>query len=131
MYGLTLLFIFLLVIHRPLATPLMNCLELYNECVILGCTCLLIGFIETNSGSSARDTLGWLFVGLASSIIAATAGAILYELGSWVRKKWSAWKENKTAKKYDLGVFDAKDGCRLEDFEDRTREDEKIGEIFD
>jgi hypothetical protein len=99
MYFLTMPFVFLLVIHPPLLTPVMNRLELYNEVVILACTCLLIGFTDIPSTTETRNNIGWVFIGLASTIIAATAGVIVHQVATFIYGKWRAWQAN-NAKMY-------------------------------
>jgi hypothetical protein len=121
MYGLTLPFIFLLIIHPPLMTPLMNRVELYNESIILSCTCLLIGFTDYSTEAAARDTLGWLFIGVASTIIAVTVAVIVYEVSTSLYGKWRTFRESQVAKKYDIRVVDAKDDCKLEDIEEPSK----------
>ncbi len=130
MYGLTMPFIFLLIAKPPLLTPLMNRLELYNELIILCCTCLLIGFTDYSTDAPTRDTLGWLFIGLAASIIAVTAVAILFELAASLHAKWLAWRENQAAKKYDLSASLATREATEEPGRLRT-EQEKASAVFD
>ncbi len=46
MYLSTNLFILLLVVHPPLATPLMNRVELINEYLVFSCSLILFGFTD-------------------------------------------------------------------------------------
>jgi hypothetical protein len=64
--------------HPPLSTPMMNRLELFNEVIIMICTCMLIGFTDY-SQTKMNDNYGWTFITLASSIIGVALLAIVYE----------------------------------------------------
>jgi hypothetical protein len=86
MYLMNLPFIALLVFYPPLATPLMNRLEIYNEMIILICTCMLIGFTDYPE-KKLGEGFGWAFIGLASSIIGVTLLVILYQILSVLYRK--------------------------------------------
>ncbi len=79
---------------------------------------MLIGFTDYSTDAETRDTLGWVFIGLASSIIAVTAAAIMYEVSTIVKGKWITWKENQAAKKYDMSVVNRRDGYSPEEVND-------------
>ncbi len=80
---------------------------------------MLIGFTDYSTDAATRDTLGWIFIGLASSIIAVTAAAIVYEVSTLLKGKWIIWKEKQTAaKKYDINIVNRRDGRSLEEIND-------------
>ncbi len=79
------LFIYLLIVHPPLATLIMNRLEIFNEIMVLTCTLMLFGLTDyTPQGQDrtpeyVRDILGWMYISLSCAIIGVTASAIAWE----------------------------------------------------
>lgn len=94
----TLQILYLLVVHKPLATPFMNRIEIYNETIVFSCTMLLIAFADYGpqageTPKEVRDTVGWVYVGLACSVIGVTLLAIFYDAGRSLLAKYRASKE--------------------------------------
>ncbi len=117
MYLANLPFIFLLFLHPPLATKLMNWLEIYNELIIMACTCMLLGFSDYPE-TPVGDGYGWTFIGLASSIIVATLLAIGHQAFTALCKRLEQRRlaPPEKAQIYAVGAVDATD-CIVEDIE--------------
>ncbi len=68
----------MLVVHRPMATKTMNWVETYNETVIVSCTFMLIAFTDYNQDKVGQG-VGWVFIGLSSSIMVLTIIMVSFE----------------------------------------------------
>lgn len=107
----TLPFLYLLVVKPPLLTPFMNRIEIYNELVVLACSLILFSFTDYGPAGSAvgqavKDSAGWVYIGLACSVIGVTIIAIGYETGkaliAMYRAKREAMEKEEKQKKYAL-----------------------------
>lgn len=132
----TLIMLYELAVHKPLAKALMNWIEFYNEIIVISCTLLLIAFAdygpydgEGETPKPVRESVGWAYIALASSIIGVTLLAIFYEIIKYLLAKYRAWRlksqqdppKTETQKKYAIQVINAKDDCKLEDIADEQQ----------
>jgi hypothetical protein len=89
---------------RPLNSPFLNRMEIFNEVTLLCCSYFLFAFTDFVAEAGTRYMLGWGFIGLIGMNVMVNLGALFYSMFvnvrallrphiyKWRLKKWEAGK---------------------------------------
>lgn len=75
-----LLMLLYLVDVRPLNSPFLNKMELFNEVTLLACSYFLFAFTDFVGDATLRYSLGWGFISLIGLNVAVNLGALFYSM---------------------------------------------------
>jgi hypothetical protein len=65
---------------KPFDLPILNKIELFNECCIIGASYHLFAFTEFVGDPELQYKIGWSMIGITSLNIAVNTGLMLYTL---------------------------------------------------
>jgi hypothetical protein len=65
---------------KPFDLPILNKIELFNECCIIGASYHLFAFTEFVGDPELQYNIGWSMIGITSLNIAVNTGLMLYTL---------------------------------------------------
>jgi hypothetical protein len=65
---------------RPLNSPFLNRMELFNEITLLCCSYFLFAFTDFVAEASTRYAMGWGFIGLIGMNVLVNIGALFYSM---------------------------------------------------